>query len=484
MPKKTSSLNISYEPIPDKDESSETSREPTSHSPRQPFLDKGARKMISIVIGTFILVGVIFSFFMSQRDAYFQDVIDERDRTSVGVYQTSQTYYSQDRLSDMRQDDLKARGLTFPYRPFAFEKEDSACSGIDSMKDLSVEGGECSDGLSADVPQAMLHINTSKTFQKIIGFGGAFTEAAAYNFYKLSAAAQAKVLQAYFGDEGIAYTLGRIHINSCDFSLKSYNFNDVKGDYKMEHFDHAVQHDQKEIIPFLRAALGETDFPLRLLASPWSPPGWMKVPLSPQPARALSDEGVTAEGEDTEPMKPMTMTGSSIPNGLIASPEVMSAWALYISYFIDAYDTLGIPIWAVTPQNEPEFAAPWEACSYNASFERDFIDGYLGPQLQKAHPGIKILAFDHNKDHLENWTKAMMNEVRNVKQMESPTARVMSPYVDGMVRQVDIDIILSTLSLSLSLFSLQLFLFCIYYASCAVVVAGVSLVRGHWRPNA
>ena len=141
---------------------------------------------------------------------------------------------------------------------------------------------------------------------------------------------------------------------------------------QMEHFDHDVKHDQQEIIPFLRKALAATAFPLRLLASPWSPPGWMKVP---SPAIA-------------EKLEPMTMTGTSNPNGLIASPEVMSAWALYISYFIDAYASHEIPIWAVTPQNEPEFAAPWEACTYNASFERDFIDGYLGPQLQKAHPEV------------------------------------------------------------------------------------------------
>lgn len=171
MPKQTSSLNISYEPIPDKDSSSETTPDgettPNNYSPKQPFLDKGARKLISIIIGLFILIGVIFSFFMSQRDAYFQNVMDERDRTSVGVYQTSQTYYSQDRLSDMRQEDFKSRGLLFPSRPFAFVGDSSPCSGVHSMSDLNLDGAGCVDGLTADVPQAILHINTSKTFQVI-----------------------------------------------------------------------------------------------------------------------------------------------------------------------------------------------------------------------------------------------------------------------------------------------------------------------------
>jgi hypothetical protein len=163
--KKTSSLNISYEPIPDKDESAHASREPAAT--RQPFLDRGARKLITIVIGLFILIGVIFSFFMSQRDAYFQDVLDERDRTSVGVYQTSQTYYSEDRLSNKRPEDFEARGLTFAASPFQFvaDSAEAACGDIYSMEDLSVDGAACSEGLAPDVPQAIININTGRTYQ-------------------------------------------------------------------------------------------------------------------------------------------------------------------------------------------------------------------------------------------------------------------------------------------------------------------------------
>lgn len=132
------------------------------------------------MIGLFILVGVIFSFFMSQRDAYFQDIVDDRDRTDVGVYQTSFTFYSEDRLSDMRPQDFQARGLSFPKWPFAFTPDhssssdadddadadaDAVCSGIDSMSDLALNGAACGAGLTPDVPQAMIHIDTSKTYQ-------------------------------------------------------------------------------------------------------------------------------------------------------------------------------------------------------------------------------------------------------------------------------------------------------------------------------
>jgi O-glycosyl hydrolase len=75
---------------------------------------------------------------------------------------------------------------------------------------------------------------------------------------------------------------------------------------------------------------------------------------------------------------------------------------------VPAYVLLGVPIWAITPQNEPEFAAPWEACAFNQTYERDFINKYLGPTLDQNHPDVLILAFDHNKDHLFDWAKTVM----------------------------------------------------------------------------
>jgi hypothetical protein len=85
--------------------------------------------------------------------------------------------------------------------------------------------------------------------------------------------------------------------------------------------------------------------PLRILATPWSPPQWMKVPVN----------GV------------QSMLGSAQPNGLIATPEVLSSWALYFTKFIEAYGLKGIDVWAITPQNEPQFAAPWEVMLLSTS---------------------------------------------------------------------------------------------------------------------
>jgi glucosylceramidase len=86
------------------------------------------------------------------------------------------------------------------------------------------------------------------------------------------------------------------------------------------------------------------------------------------------------------------MTGSHTPNGLRSDQHVMTAWARYISLFISAYENHGVPIWAITPQNEPEFPAPWEACSYNASFESYFVEKFLGPVLRSEHPEVCLPA--------------------------------------------------------------------------------------------
>jgi len=236
---------------------------------------------------------------------------------------------------------------------------------------------------------ARLRVDSSRIYQEVIGFGGAFTEATAVNFFKLPSHIQDKVMQLYFGLDGIALTLGRISINSCDFSLVSYTFDEIAGDYDLSFFDSEVTHDNAYIIPLIRLAMELSSLPIKIVASPWSPPSWMKNPIS-------------GTGNSS-------MLGSASPNGLKDDPQTKTAWARYISKFIAAYKYKGVPIWAITPQNEPEFAAPWEACTYTSTYEKTFIERFLGPQLRNDHPELKILAFDHNKDHLLQWTRTIIS---------------------------------------------------------------------------
>ncbi len=114
---------------------------------------------------------------------------------------------------------------------------------------------EMAVGLPVNEKEADIFVDPAKTFQTVIGIGGALTDASAETFYKLPVDKQQEILRAYFDPQnGIGYTLGRTHINSCDFSSESYTY--VKdGDTNLDSFD--ISHDLKYRIPFIKAAMAE-----------------------------------------------------------------------------------------------------------------------------------------------------------------------------------------------------------------------------------
>jgi len=94
---------------------------------------------------------------------------------------------------------------------------------------------------------------------------------------------------------------------------------------------------------------------------------------------------------------------------LFKIPRYIS-WALYFSKVVTAYHNNGIDLWGITIQNEPEFAAPYEACCFTAEEQRDFLKNYLGPQLRKDHPDLSIMIYDHNKDHVAEWARTFYTD--------------------------------------------------------------------------
>lgn len=217
--------------------------------------------------------------------------------------------------------------------------------------------------------------------QTLVGFGGAFTEASAKVYKKLKKEQQEQVIADYFSEEGLGYTVGRVHINSCDFSEDHYSFDDTQDDFALADFDSAATHDTDALIPFISLAqqtLESVGRSLRLLASPWSPPAWMK-----------------ANGKMDHSSRPCLKEGAQ------------EAWASYISKWISAYKAQGVPIWAVTVQNEPENDARWEACMMTPKEEADFVGEQLGPALSRSHPEVLIFGYDHNKDHIAEWADTL-----------------------------------------------------------------------------
>jgi len=214
--------------------------------------------------------------------------------------------------------------------------------------------------------QVCIFVDPAKTFQSVLGIGGALTDASAETFYKLPKAKQDEILNAYYNKTtGIGYTLGRTHIQSSDFSSESYSYVQ-DGDKDLKTFN--IDHDRKYRIPFIKQVIAAAGGKLTLFATPWSPPAFMK-------------------------------TNNDMLHGGSLKPEYDQAWANFYVKFIKAYEKEGIPIWGLSVQNEPMASQKWESCIYTASDERDFIKNFLGPTLHKSGMADKkLFIWDHNRD--------------------------------------------------------------------------------------
>lgn len=231
--------------------------------------------------------------------------------------------------------------------------------------------------------EVAVFVDPSKTFQTMLGIGGALTDASAETFYKLPKDKQKELLTAYYDkDKGIGYTLGRTTIQSSDFSSDSYSYvNDNDVDLK----SFSIKHDEKYKIPFIKEVMGAAGGKLTLFASPWSPPSWMK-------------------------------TNNNVLHGGKLKPEFDQSWANFYIKFINAFEKAGIPIWGLSVQNEPMATQTWESCLYTGEEERDFIKNFLGPTLAKAGMADKkLIAWDHNRDLLYQRASTVLEDPEAAK---------------------------------------------------------------------
>lgn len=218
-----------------------------------------------------------------------------------------------------------------------------------------------------DPKRNVIAVNSRQTYQEFMGFGGAFTEAAAYTLSEAPEAVRAEAIRAYFSkSQGLGYVLGRVHIHSCDFALGNYTYVE-EGDAELKTFD--MTREDKWVIPMIKDAAKEAGQEIKILASPWSPPAFMK---------------------DT---KEMNYGGKLLP-------EFERPWANYYAKFVDEMKKRNVPIWAVSVQNEPLATQTWDSCIYTAEEERDFVKNHLGPVLKASHPETEIIIWDHNRDVL------------------------------------------------------------------------------------
>ncbi len=222
-----------------------------------------------------------------------------------------------------------------------------------------------------------IRLNKNRTKQSILGFGGAFTESSASIYNQLDLIKKNEIIEAYFGEKGNKYNMGRTHINSCDFSLKNYAHCETEDEFLN---DFSIERDKKMLIPLIKAALKKSINPIHLMASPWSPPAWMK-------------------------------TNNEMNHGGKLKEKYNNTWAEYYCKYIEFYEKDGIPIWGISVQNEPEAVQTWDSCLYTAEEERDFIKKFLGPALERYnYLHKKLIIWDHNRDVMVKRARTVLSD--------------------------------------------------------------------------
>ncbi len=235
------------------------------------------------------------------------------------------------------------------------------------------------------------------------GFGGAFTESAAWVFSTLDDDARQEVIRACFSPEyGLGYTYARTHMNSCDFSLGNYSAVETPGDTKLWSF--FCEQEPKYLWPFMNAVSEYRGEAVPLLLSPWSPPAWMK-------------------------------TNNSMNNGGSLRPEYRDAWARYFCRYIRELHEQGFSVFGITVQNEPEATQTWDSCRYSAPEEAEFIRDYLGPELHRQGlADVALYCWDHNRDLLWERVDAIMKDGSAAQYV---TGAAIHWYADGHFDQVE-----------------------------------------------
>jgi len=216
-----------------------------------------------------------------------------------------------------------------------------------------------------------IQMNPSEVFQEMDGFGAAMTGSSCYNLLKMTAEDRAKLLKETFDPKyGMGYSYIRISIGASDFSLSEYTYCDNQG---IENF--ALQSEDKNyVIPVLKEILAINPN-VKILASPWTCPKWMKV-------NNLTEK------------KPFDSWTSGQLN-----PDYYQDYATYFVKYIQAMKAEGINIASMTIQNEPLNRGNSVSLYMTWQEQRDFIKTALGPAFRKAGINTKIIIFDHNYNY-------------------------------------------------------------------------------------
>ncbi len=284
-------------------------------------------------------------------------------------------------------------------------------STADGEKQLAREA-DLSFDASANA-NSVIDIDADRRHQAMIGFGAAITDSSAWLIEKrMNAAQRDRLLRELFGRgaDGLGIDFTRLTIGASDFSRAHYSLDDMppgQSDPALAHFSLTPRTPgtgADEVLPVVRAALAINP-QLQVMASPWSAPAWMK-------------------------------TNGSLLHGTLKY-EYHAAFADYLVKYVDAMAAAGVPIFALTVQNEPRFNAPdYPGMLLSAGARRLLIGEQLGPKLAKRERAPLIFDWDHNWD-LETEPLAVLADPLANRYVAAVAWHCYAGYVDAQTRVHD-----------------------------------------------
>ena len=232
-----------------------------------------------------------------------------------------------------------------------------------------------SDGTA--INEGFIRISSADTCQIVEGVGAALTHASAWVFHNnLSPEKRDSLFRVLFTPEGIGINYTRLTVGASDFSFNIFSYSESE-DLTLSNF--SIEEDRKDVIPILREILAINPG-LKIMATPWSPPAWMK-------------------------------TNNSMVGGKLR-PDRYDVYADYLIKYIEAYRQEGITIHTMTVQNEPEYGtAAYPCMDMTAEEQKVFIRDHFGPKLKASGMKTKIVLFDHNCDN-PDYPISIMNDAK------------------------------------------------------------------------
>ena len=218
-------------------------------------------------------------------------------------------------------------------------------------------------------------ITPADTCQTVHGVGAALTHASAWVFHhNLTPAKRDSVFRELFTPAGIGINYTRLAVGASDFSFNFFSYSETE-DFTLSNF--SIAEDHKDVIPMLKEIL-VINPGMQIMATPWSPPAWMK-------------------------------TNKSMVGGKLR-PDCYDVYADYLIKYIQAYKQEGIEIHTMTVQNEPEYGtAAYPCMDMTAEEQKVFIRDHFGPKLKASGLKTKIVLFDHNCDN-PDYPISIMND--------------------------------------------------------------------------